>query len=648
MVDFNKRFCIVKLWPEIQAAEDECIARIKLSAERLGHKCDIVLADGSLLENPKKFVDRKTHDFVIHLHFDAPNAIDLPSFVALWNPPDFLHEWGYDRCIRNLMSHDYFLSCGSKPAEDAVAMLCSARAVTAFESQPFYHSPGATLYKAAEKERKLFYIGINWEVLSGKSGRYSDVLKKLDGTGKLSIFGPKKFQGINVWANYKSYVDEIPFDGTSVIKHIAEAGCALVFSSESHKRAGLMSTRLFEAIAAGAVVFCDENHFAKTHFGDCLIYINTDRSADKVAEEILDNLNWVNNNKTLAAKLVRKSQLILNKKFSTDVCLENIINEFESKHLEIKSSKVNNKVIPLVTVFFIAKQFSEIEYRNFISNAEKQSQGEVEYIFVGNSGFSKKEQATAKALNKKSVVNVKYINFENKNKDTNTTGMFNFGHISSDLIQSCKSEYILFSGQGESWCSDHISYLLKYFEKEPAADIVVSPIVLFGNNRAPTLFDIVSFDGPGGEFPIYTGRFLFKRPAFDQKLASTLPYLHYLAFCPLIADKKLIHAVQSTFRAHSSNFYFDNYKSCYFELQKERSVIEHTYPDGLNYRFGPFHTSYKYSSKKLFDNRISRQISNHTAVINKISIEWILFQFRLLRKHGFFNRVRALVKKLMR
>ncbi len=37
----------------------------------------------------------------------------------------------------------------------------------------------------------------------------------------------------------------------------------------------MMSSRIFESSAAGAVIICNENPFARRHFGDSLLYIDT-------------------------------------------------------------------------------------------------------------------------------------------------------------------------------------------------------------------------------------------------------------------------------------------------------------------------------------------------------------------------------------
>ena len=56
--DLIGKFAIVKLWPEIKTAEDECIARLKCAAKNLGLECLEILADGRLLENPASVISK--------------------------------------------------------------------------------------------------------------------------------------------------------------------------------------------------------------------------------------------------------------------------------------------------------------------------------------------------------------------------------------------------------------------------------------------------------------------------------------------------------------------------------------------------------------------------------------------------------------
>ncbi len=266
--------------------------------------------DGYLLDTPKVKATPEDFDFAIHLHFDTPKAYNLFSFVALWNPLRYYYEYRegeYRRFSDNLLSHDDFLSCDSPGADDHVRRL--------IHNDPQRHPPLFTLFHSLAEpllppglgDRKLFYVGINWERLRGEKSRNQELLDMMDKSGRLRIYGPRRFLGVNVWRGYKSYVGEIPFDGVSIVKEIASAGISLVLSSSAHKESGLMSNRLFESLAAGAVIICDENAFARKHFGDTLLYVNTNEPPDVTHQQIREHLRWIDNNPEEALDLARRA-----------------------------------------------------------------------------------------------------------------------------------------------------------------------------------------------------------------------------------------------------------------------------------------------------------------------------------------------------
>ena len=94
-----------------------------------------------------------------------------------------------------------------------------------------------------------------------------------------------------------------------------------MLSSEAHKQSALMSSRLFGGVAAGAVIICDENLFAKTHFGDSLLYIDASLPPDEVLESITRHVQWIKSNPEKAPALSQKAQDIFRAKFRLDLSL---------------------------------------------------------------------------------------------------------------------------------------------------------------------------------------------------------------------------------------------------------------------------------------------------------------------------------------
>ena len=108
-------FAIVCEWPGVNAAENETILRIKKAAELNSKQLLIIDKYGNILDkNFKKTIRRiKNHDvdFIINLHFASPKCYDGFSYVALWNPLKFYHDWSYLKHSFHLTSHHDFISC---------------------------------------------------------------------------------------------------------------------------------------------------------------------------------------------------------------------------------------------------------------------------------------------------------------------------------------------------------------------------------------------------------------------------------------------------------------------------------------------------------------------------------------------------------
>src|SRR4051812_26589197 len=116
----HRKFGVIKLWPELKTAEDECIARLKLAAKGLGLECLEVDSFARLTTAPHTQLTEDDVDFILSLHFETPKSYDIFSFVALWNPLQFYHDWGYRKFTAHLLTHDDFLSCSSTWADDHI------------------------------------------------------------------------------------------------------------------------------------------------------------------------------------------------------------------------------------------------------------------------------------------------------------------------------------------------------------------------------------------------------------------------------------------------------------------------------------------------------------------------------------------------
>ena len=333
----HNRFAVVRDWEDTVSAEEECLRRIQLAAFDLGISCDIVDTSYRLITDRSVVVSSKSHDFVLHLHYCSGKAENVFSFVPLWNPIDFFHKWGYRTSADTFLTNDDFLRSTSEEAELHLKRLTKD---STYHLPPYFSlfpAPNQTYRKEDPlkiAKRRLMYCGINWERLDSKKGRFSKLLKKLDDDDLVGIYGPEIFHGIRPWAGYKNYKGSIPFDGVSMIDTISKSGIGLVISSDSHFKDEVVSNRLFETIAAGAVIISDCNPGVQKLLGESCLYIDTS-DLDIAYRQIKDHLSWIDKNPELASQMILKNQKLFDLKFSANSALSLIYSGLDRRKEEI-------------------------------------------------------------------------------------------------------------------------------------------------------------------------------------------------------------------------------------------------------------------------------------------------------------------------
>jgi hypothetical protein len=320
------RVAIVDYWPDVENAETECILRLTSALDSLGIDTVVINRHGFLVDDDSTHIDEMSVRFVIALHFDSAKCWGSFTYCALWNPLDFYFQWSYRDKTNNMLSHDNFLSCGSQVADDHIRRaLMGVRRDVATEFPTLFHAVHEPVLTPSAGRGKLFYCGINWEAISGNGGRHQELLKTLDREGLVDIYGPHVFQGVEVWRGYDAYRGSIPFDGKSLITKVAESGIGLVLSSKAHINSALMSSRLFEALAAGVPIICDENGFAQKYLGETLLYVDSTASAPVLAEQIKRHVTWIKAHPDEAIQLATAAQKIYLEKLSLTQNLERLL-----------------------------------------------------------------------------------------------------------------------------------------------------------------------------------------------------------------------------------------------------------------------------------------------------------------------------------
>jgi len=552
------KFAIVKLWPELKAAEDECIARLKIAATSLGIECFEIHADGRLLKDPDTVISNTDVDFVLHLHYDTPKNYDAFSFVALWNPISFYHEWGYSRTSRNLLSHDDFVSCSSPAADDQVRRMIRRVATHLPPTFNLYHSVADIIHAASLGDQKLFYAGINWEALGRGKSRHQALLNKLDKSGHLRIFGPEIFQGVRVWEGYSSYVREVPFDGVSMIDEIAKAGIALVLSSQAHKESELMSNRLFESVAAGALVICDENNFGQKHFGDSLLYIDTRCSVEETCKAIEEHLMWVKNNPDEALAMAVKAQEIFQKKFTLKKSLIALYGGLTERKLALAKKQTPEGLGKiLVSLYLLCPVFSEDVLNAHFDSIDSQKYENFSPVLVVDRSMYRNNKTFINTLFAKlnryvEIIEIDFFTYgiQQRNKIKRRVG----GVIADILKVTKDTDAVVLVAPNETIFSNHLQVLVGSLLRNPTCNCAATSVILIQKDKpVHQVHEKIDFRQLDVNTPIGYARFMFRVSALPDDLDIALPYLDRKSMAILIGSSFVSQELPSTVKLYTEN-----------------------------------------------------------------------------------------------
>jgi len=327
--NFEKKVTILKHFPFTQAAEHEVIPRLKASLEELGFGTQVLELHENLTEKQINDYESDSH-VVIDLHFQHPKFLNLNSFGLLWSPVSFMSDWGLGKSWSNQMSHDFLLSTGDSETKK----IASLYRTDEHDYQVLNHSlPGSWLVEpkteSVKKDIRAFYAGIGWDKFNNRPGRHQEIFAYLDEKNLLDLYGPENIQGLKPWKDFSSYRGVIPFDGRSILELANASGAMLVFSSEAHKKANIMSNRLFEALASRCIVIGDDHPYLREVMGDKAFYLDLTKSPEIVAKDLQYILEYLSDNPQTVRNLTDFGAALFLKRFDLTKQLENVFLNFD-------------------------------------------------------------------------------------------------------------------------------------------------------------------------------------------------------------------------------------------------------------------------------------------------------------------------------
>lgn len=193
--------------------------------------------------------------------------------------------------------------------------------------KPWYPTSYYRPYQKVSPTRLFYFLAV-WG--NRASTRYLTLQNKLAQTDYANLFGRPE--------DGKDYGDAfrgaIKYDGKSVIECIGQAGVCLVLHSHAHLQHGIPSGRIFEALAASAVIISDLNPFVIEYFGDSVLYIDESVSGEEMFEQIDAHMMWIKQHPEEALEMAKEAHDIFEKHF----LLEDQLLDFD-KFVESESQK---------------------------------------------------------------------------------------------------------------------------------------------------------------------------------------------------------------------------------------------------------------------------------------------------------------------
>ena len=637
----HKRFAIVKLWPKIKTAEDECIARIKSAARQLGIECIEVHANGTHIDDENQRVNSSNVDFVLHLHYDTPKLYDAFSIVALWNPTRFYHEWGYHRTSRNLTTHDDFISCSSDAADHHVARMIRHSGSHLPPQFKLYHTTPDIVHPPSLGDGKLFYVGINWEAIGGGKSRHQDVLKNLDSTGLLRIYGPEIFQNTRVWAGYKSYVKEIPFDGITMIDEIAKAGIALVLSSQAHKDSALMSNRLFEGIAAGALIICDENPWAKTHFGDSLLYIDTRASAEQITQDIRQHIEWAQAHPEQALAKIEQAQQRFKTHYNLIRNLTDLYDGLAQRQQQLAKLQRPQGDSLSVCSYLLMPTFSKAVLEQHVQSIRAQTYSNWTPVLVTDTALTPDQQTLLKAQG----IAHQSLSFFEQTPSSDNPRHRPLGQIIEALLQNdTPADAVHFVAPNEQLMSNHMAVLAGALQRQADCHCAATAAIMqCGDAPIHDVNELLDFGHVDLASPPGLGRFIFRRASLPQDLHMVLPYLRGRPLVALVDARPIAQQLQATILIDTQK----PYPPREWDDAAENEILQDYIraPLSMYFGYGPSPKPIVVAPSTVVDltPAAPRRILDLMKFVLK-NPRWVKVQLQLIRKEGLRRRLRVLTQ----
>jgi hypothetical protein len=307
--------------------EHEMAERIKIAGKSLNLECaNFPLHQSSIIKRifphyRERFATLFHPDLVISLQGDKIFYPHAKHYVALTHGSNYYFTANSILPAHHLTDFDAYLICF--PDQEKLFSYCN------FVEK---ESPHITWYTTCGKTDfsppshfQLFYCGFNMAT-THEGTKFKHLFSRLDKTHYFNVYGKKE-----EWRHTPNcYRGFIKSDGLSLLKTMNNRGVTLIFHDADHFLGRTPTARIFEAAAASTVIISDRHPFIEKNFGDAVLYIDHEKSAEELFQQIDRHMKWIKNNPEESLLLAKKAHAIFIEKFTLEAQLENLINLHKS------------------------------------------------------------------------------------------------------------------------------------------------------------------------------------------------------------------------------------------------------------------------------------------------------------------------------
>jgi len=354
--------------PWRDAAEVQCFKSVAIAAARIGH--ELVHCANSME------VAAQAPDFVLALAAAQPKLNDVPTYGVIHTYRE--HYLEYRSHFDNILSYDGYVTISDVLNRFVRDLMFAAGRPQ--ETGFFYDTCQRSDLRAdlpalfAAGSLKITYCGTNWDPHRAERVR---LLARHDG---VQVYGPERSWG---GLDPKSYGGALPFDGESVQRKYAGNGIGLCLHSEGHSRDDVISNRVFEVAAVGAIAISSDIPWLRRHFGDSLYYIDQSLPHPYLVRQILLRREEMLRDPAAAIEKAHRAREIFERQFAAEIMVENAVAHHRRMSTQRRASlAAAAPQAPLVSVIVRCGSRPVETVRRAVESISRQTYGRFDVILV--------------------------------------------------------------------------------------------------------------------------------------------------------------------------------------------------------------------------------------------------------------------------